>query len=108
VASAQVTLDLKYHIPNWVNLGSPSAAVIDWWQDLIDHVWRHERRHGAIAREGADVLLEELKRAPVSANCRALDADLVSRGQRVINDRIQPLQRAFDRTDAYPVRLDAR
>jgi predicted secreted Zn-dependent protease len=104
----EVTLDLKFHIPNWVNLGSPSQSVRQWWDDLIRHVWRHERRHAEIARRGAEHILTALRRAPIAANCKALEADLKRRMQRVVEESVQPAQEEFDRSDRLVVRLDAR
>lgn len=60
VKHVDVTLNVEYIFPKWVNRKSASPAMRKHWANFWKELQRHEAQHGRIAKEGAKALEKEI------------------------------------------------
>jgi predicted secreted Zn-dependent protease len=102
VESIDVRVDLTYHFPRWTRQSQASAKLRRAWDQFYVELVRHEKQHGAIAKQGAAELERLLKRTSgtVAFGCNDFGAFAAMRLEAAAR-RIEQRQRAFDRRENF-------
>ncbi len=85
IDSIDVVINVTYTIPKWVPGKGASPQLKSSWKSFIDSVWRHEKRHVAIAKDSAYELWRALKRVKgdLRMDCKDMAAPLKKRAEQV-------------------------
>ncbi|MGB7335129.1 MAG: DUF922 domain-containing protein [Salaquimonas sp.] len=100
VDKVDITLNVEYIYPKWVNSGSASREMRNHWMAFYKELKRHELQHGKIAQEGAKALEKEIKtmKGHTRLGCKDMGAFAGYKLNRVIR-KTRSQQKLFDRRE---------
>ena len=97
IRDLDVVIDVVYRIPKWKRPNNPSREVVSAWEAFLAHIWRHEKRHTAIAKDTAYELWRAVKgvKGSRSKDCKDMLKPAQKRAERVYI-RYNKKQERFD------------
>jgi predicted secreted Zn-dependent protease len=69
VSSLQVDVDITYTMPRWENRELASAELRASWDSSFTALERHEKQHGAIAKQTYNQIIREVRQLGVRDSC---------------------------------------
>ncbi len=97
IRDLDVVIDVLYRIPKWKRPKNPSRELVSAWETFIAHIWRHEKKHTAIAKGTAYELWRAVKgvKGDRKKKCKNMLKPAQKRAERVYT-RYHKKQERFD------------
>lgn len=97
IREADVVVNIVYRMPRWSGEKSASPAMKRAWGSFLAHVWRHEKRHGEIAKDAGYQMLRLMKSLSGNVNkqCAGMKETFEQRLKDIVA-RHNQRQAAFD------------
>lgn len=97
IRDLDVVISVVYQIPKWTPPKGASQQLMRAWEGFVAHIWRHERRHTAIAKATAYELWRAIKgvKGTLSKKCDDMIVPAEQRAKRIYS-RYHEKQDRFD------------
>ncbi len=97
IRNLDVIVDVTYRIPKWKKPKGASTELVRAWDAFLAHVWRHEKKHAAIAKDSAYELWRAVKgvKGRLKNKCKNM-ADLAAKRAKRVYRRHDQKQDRFD------------
>lgn len=97
IRDLDVIVDVVYRIPKWNKPKGASRELVAAWDTFLAHIWRHEKKHTAIAKSSAYELWRAVKgvKGTLSKDCKDMLEPAKKRAAKVY-ERYHKKQDRFD------------
>lgn len=97
VASLQVDVDITYTMPRWENRDVADANLRASWDSSYTALERHEKQHGAIAKQTYNQIIREVRQIGPRSSCGEINGLVASVFNGALADNSER-QRDYDQT----------
>jgi predicted secreted Zn-dependent protease len=102
IGGVESVVNVTYTLPRWVDLARGEAPMRGRWQKYAESLYQHEKGHGRIALEVANLIESQIVGLTDAADCGAVNAEAARRVEQAMRAG-EAMQNAYDQETGHGI-----